>query len=61
MANLTSKELTALEDQLGYEQVVVKKYRAMAQNCTDMAIRTKLESIASKHQQHFDRLSSFLK
>ena len=58
---MTSKELTALEDQLGYEQVVVKKYRAMAQNCTDIAIKTKLEGIASKHQKHFDTLSSFLK
>ena len=35
MANLTSKELTALEDQINSEQTLVKKYQAMASLCTD--------------------------
>lgn len=60
MANLTSKELTALEDQIGYEQTLVKKYRSMASMCTDQKIKTDFESIATKHQQHYTTLVTFL-
>ena len=60
MANLTSKELSALEDQLSVEQHLVKKYKLYAQQCTDPQIRTKCEEIASKHQSHFSRLLSHL-
>ncbi|NMA36744.1 MAG: spore coat protein [Papillibacter sp.] len=60
MANLTSKELTALEDQLSQEQVLVKKYKAMACLCNDNQIRSNLDCIADKHQQHFDTLMTFL-
>ena len=60
MANLTSKEATALGEQLGSEQVLVAKYRSMASVCQDTAIRTKLEQIASRHQQHYDRIVSYL-
>ena len=60
MANLTSKELTALEDQINYEQVLVKKYHAMACLCNDNKIRGDLDGIATKHQQHADRLMTFL-
>ena len=60
MANLTSKELSALEDQLSVEQNLVKKYKLYAQQCTAPQIRTKCEEIASKHQSHFSRLLSHL-
>ena len=60
MANLTSKELTALEDQINYEMVLVTKYRAMAQLCNDSKTKTDLENIASKHQQHANTLMQFL-
>ena len=45
MANLTSKELTGLDDQLGHEQILVKKYMAMACGCSDLALKTKFEQI----------------
>ena len=61
MANLTSKEATALEEQLGSEQVLVAKYRGMAAMCTDPVIRTKREQIASRQQQHYDRMVGYLK
>ena len=60
MANLTSKELTALEDQLGSEENLVKKYKAMACLCDDDKIRRDLESMATKHQQHVNTLVTFL-
>ncbi len=59
MANLTTKELTALEDQIKYEQVLVKKYQAMACLCNDTKIQTELNNFARKHQQHCDTLMTF--
>ena len=46
MANLTTKELTALDDQIRHEQVLVKKYQAMACLCTDSKVQNDLRSIA---------------
>lgn len=57
---LTTKELTALEDQLGVEQVMVKKYNTMAGQCSDPAIKAKLTSIANRHQQHYNTLMGYL-
>jgi len=60
MANLTSKELTALEDQIGYEQTLVKKYEAMACLCTDTKLQQDLNGYADKHRQHYHSLVTFL-
>ena len=60
MANLTTKELAALEDQIGCEQTLVKKYQAMACLCSDSTIQQELNDIAAKHQQHFNSLMTFL-
>jgi ferritin len=60
MANLTSKELTALEDQINYEQNLVKKYQAMANLCSDTKIQQDLNNFASKHRAHYNTLVSFL-
>ena len=60
MANLTEKELSLLEDQLNSESLLVKKFRAVAENSTDPALRGKCEQIAAKHKEHFDRLMTYL-
>lgn len=60
MPNLTSKELSLMEDQLKMEQLLVMKYRAVATNTTDPQIRAKCEQISAKHKEHFDRLLSYL-
>ena len=60
MASLTSKELTALEDTLGSEQNLVKKYQALASLCNDPKIQADLESMAKMHQQHVNSLAKFL-
>ena len=60
MASLTCKELTALEDTLGSEQNLVKKFQALASLCTDEKIRQDLEGMASMHQQHVNTLITFL-
>ena len=60
MPQLTSKELTALEDTLGAEQNLVKKFKALASLCNDEQIKQDLESMANRHQQHANQLITFL-
>lgn len=61
MAQLTTKELTALDEQLNQELVYVKKYRTMASQCTDAQLKQQLDSIASRHQGHYNTLVNHLK
>jgi len=60
MPNLTAKELTALEDTLGSEQNLVKKFQALASLCNDTKIQQELESMAQVHQKHVNALVQFL-
>ena len=60
MADLTSKELTALEDQLNAEQNMIKKYKLYDGSTNDPQIKTRCEQIAAKHQNHFTRLMNQL-
>jgi len=60
MANLTSKELSALEDQLNCEQMLIKKFKLYSQNATDPQIKEKCEKMAQRHKQHFDTLMGHL-
>lgn len=60
MQNLTTKELSALEDQLNYESVLVTKYRAFAEQCSDPTLKAKCARIADKHQEHFNTLMYYL-
>ena len=60
MAGISTKELSALEDQLNYEQILVKKYRTFATQCTDPQLKTKCEQVAVRHQDHFNKLMSHL-
>ena len=60
MASLTSKELTALEDTLGAEQNLVKKFQALASLCNDTKIQQELNGMAQVHQQHVNALARFL-
>ncbi|MDR1157906.1 MAG: hypothetical protein LBK75_06315 [Oscillospiraceae bacterium] len=61
MANLTTKECSALKDLLGTEQILVKKYRTMAGQCTDAALKNQFTGIAARHQRHFDTLTNHLR
>jgi rubrerythrin len=60
LANLTAKELTALEDQIGMEKTLVKKYQTMSGMCTDAKIKQCLSDFSQKHQQHANTLMTFL-
>ncbi len=60
MPDLTSKELSAIEDQLSQEQLLVRKYRMYSKAATDPRLKTKCEQIAARHQNHYDKLLSHL-
>lgn len=60
MANLTSKELTAIDEQLSQEQLLVKKFKMYASQATDPEIKTKCENIAAQHQGHYEMLMNNL-
>lgn len=60
MANLSEKELSFLEDQLNAEQLLIKKFKAIAAEASDQEIKTCCDQIACKHQQHFDTMMGFL-
>lgn len=60
MATLTTKELSAIEDQLSMEQTLIKKFNAYATMCTDPQIKTKCQQIAAQHQQHYNTLMNHL-
>lgn len=60
MATLTSKELTAIEDQLGVEENLIKKYKMYAASAQDEQIKQKCEAIACQHQTHFNTLMGHL-
>ena len=60
MSNLTEKELSALGDLLSFEELLVKKYNNLAETATDQEIKRKLQGIAQKHQEHFNKLYSQL-
>jgi len=60
MANLTAEELHALEDELNYEQILVKKFRNYANVPQDKQIQDTCNQIANQHKKHFDALMGFL-
>lgn len=61
VGNLTTKELSALEDQLGFEGVLCCKYQAAAQNAKEVELKTLYEGYAVQHKQNYDTLLNFLK
>lgn len=61
MPNLTAKELSAIEDQLTGEHLLVKKFQSFAAQSCDPQIKSKCEQIAAVHQKHYDRILSHLK
>lgn len=61
MANLTTEELHALEDQLGFEKVMCCKYKDAMQQCTDQELKSSYQQYAGQHKRNYDDLLSFLK
>ena len=60
MTQLTEKELSALNDLLTDEQLLVKKFKQLASQTQDAEIKQKYERISEQHQGHFNALYAHL-
>ena len=61
MPNLTTKELTALSDQLDFEKVLHCKYLTAFQESQDQELKTKFQSCADQHLQNYSTLLAHLR
>lgn len=61
MAQLSEKELSALNDLLADEELLTKKFSMLAKTTDDTEIRQKYEQISKQHQGHFNALYEYLK
>ena len=56
MEQISEKELAALNELLGEEELLVKKFQMLAQHAQDAQLKQKFEDISRKHQGHFNTL-----
>ena len=61
MANLTTKELDALTDQLNYEKMMAGKYTAARESCGDTSLSDTFSRCAQCHRDNYTQLLNFLK
>ena len=61
MAQITTKELSALSDLLTMEENMTAKYRQTAEQTADATLKNHYEQMAMRHQTHYDELLSNLK
>ena len=61
MPNLTTKELTALSDQLDFEKVLHCKYLVAVQESQDQELKSKFQACASQHLQNYNTLLTHLR
>ena len=50
MSNLSEKELSALNDLLSEEELLVKKFQMLAGHAQDANVRAEMEEISKRHQ-----------
>lgn len=60
MNQLSEKELSALNDMLADEELLVKKFKFLASCTDDEEIKKRYESISDRHQKHFNALYAYL-
>lgn len=60
MSNLSEKELSALNDCLSEEELLVKKFQMLASYATDATVRSEMEELSKRHQSHFNKLYNHL-
>lgn len=56
MGQISEKELMALNDLLGEEELLIKKFKMLANHAEDEEIKEKFMTISDRHQKHFDAL-----
>ncbi len=61
MADLTTKELSALTDQLNYERMMAGKYAAAQIGCQTQDLCATYDRCAQQHRDNYQSLLDFLK
>ena len=61
MAKLTTKELSALEDQLGFEKMLCCKYQDAAGKTAEAELKNCYTQYANQHRQNYETLLGFLR
>lgn len=60
MSQLSEKELSTIKDLLSEEELLVKKFKMLAEHAINEEVKCKMNSISEKHQGHFNELYSKL-
>ena len=60
MSQLSEKELSTIKDLLSEEELLVKKFKMLAEQAETEELKCKMNSISDKHQGHFNELYSKL-
>lgn len=60
MNQISDKELSALNDLLSSEELLIKKFQVLADNSTDTEMKAKFTEISNEHKDHFRNLYSQL-
>lgn len=58
--NLTQKEKSLLNDQLGHEKVCIQKYQNYASQASDQQLKQLFQNYAQQEQQHYNTISQIL-
>ena len=57
---ISEKELSALNELLSEEELLIKKFQMLAQHSTDEEVKEKFTAISNEHKEHFRSLYSQL-
>ena len=61
MNQISEKELSALNDLLSEEELLVKKFKVLSEQSQDAEVKAKFTQISNQHQEHFQNLFQQLK
>lgn len=57
---LTAEELKALQDQLGAEELIIKKLKTYSSQIGDPQLKMCCDELVSQHKKHYDTLLTHL-
>lgn len=60
MNQISDKELSALNDLLSGEELLIKKFQMLAEHSNDAEVKAKFTEISNEHKEHFRSLYSQL-
>lgn len=61
MADLSEKELSSIQDILSQEDLLIKKFKNLSDQCQDAEMKDKLMNISDQHQKHFNSIYAQLR